>query len=281
VKKLLWASVGIAFVAVVAFLLVRMATTQPRNGLRDAEIARVARRDIGSLVKATGIIKPMIGAQVRVGSRISGVVSRLFVKVGDRVRQGQALAELDARQLAAQQAEAAAALQVTEAELRYAEADLRRKRELMADQIIAQSELEVAERAFAVSERQRREAQARLEYADAQLDYARISAPIGGVVASVTTQEGETVAASLAAPTFVTLVDLARLEVWAYVDETDIGRIHAGQKARFTVDTYPGWCRRSSPCSSTPFSRRPSNASSTNTRKRSQRRRPTSKRPGG
>jgi multidrug efflux pump subunit AcrA (membrane-fusion protein) len=54
----------------------------------------------------------------------------------------------------------------------------------------------------------------------------------------VATQEGETVAASFAAPTFVTLVDLDRLEVWAYVDETDIGRIHPGQSARFTVDTY-------------------------------------------
>jgi multidrug efflux pump subunit AcrA (membrane-fusion protein) len=48
------------------------------------------------------------------------------------------------------------------------------------------------------------------------------------------------VAASLAAPTFVTLLDLSRLEVWAYVDETDIGRIRAGQRARFTVDTYAG-----------------------------------------
>jgi len=58
------------------------------------------------------------------------------------------------------------------------------------------------------------------------------------VVASVATQEGETVAASFASPTFVTLIDLARVEVWAYVDETDIGRIQVGQKARFTVDTY-------------------------------------------
>ncbi len=61
---------------------------------------------------------------------------------------------------------------------------------------------------------------------------------MAGVVASVSTQEGETVAASFAAPTFVTLLDLARLEVWAYVDETDIGRIHRGQDATFTVDTY-------------------------------------------
>jgi macrolide-specific efflux system membrane fusion protein len=57
-------------------------------------------------------------------------------------------------------------------------------------------------------------------------------------VASVTTQEGETVAASFAAPTFLTLLDPLRLEVWAYVDETDIGRIRLGQTARFTVDTY-------------------------------------------
>jgi len=61
---------------------------------------------------------------------------------------------------------------------------------------------------------------------------------MAGVVASVSTQEGETVAASFAAPTFLTLLDLARLEVRAYVDETDIGRIHRGQDATFTVDTY-------------------------------------------
>jgi HlyD family secretion protein len=90
-----------------------------------------------------------------------------------------------------------------------------------------------------VAEQQRAEAAANLEFARTQLGYARITAPIAGVVASVTTQEGETVAASLAAPTFVTLVDLDRLEVWAYVDETDIGRIRTGQEARFTVDTYP------------------------------------------
>jgi multidrug efflux pump subunit AcrA (membrane-fusion protein) len=74
-----------------------------------------------------------------------------------------------------------------------------------------------------------------------QLSYSRIFAPIGDVVESVTTREGETVAASFAAPTLVTLLDLTRLEVWAYVDETDIGRIKIGQKAGFTIDTYSGY----------------------------------------
>jgi HlyD family secretion protein len=59
------------------------------------------------------------------------------------------------------------------------------------------------------------------------------------VVAEVTTREGETVAADFSAPTFVTIVDLDRLEVLAYVDETDIGRIAVGQTANFSVDTYP------------------------------------------
>jgi HlyD family secretion protein len=72
-----------------------------------------------------------------------------------------------------------------------------------------------------------------------QLSYATITAPIDGVVAFVSTQEGETVVASMSAPTFVTLIDLKKLEVTAYVDETDIGKIKEKQKANFTVDAFP------------------------------------------
>jgi HlyD family secretion protein len=189
-------------------------------------------------VKATGVIKPMIGAEVRVGSRISGVVRRLYVKIGDRVKKGQLLAELDDRDLVARRREALAAVQLAEANLAYASADLTRKRELRASALLAPSDLELAQRAYAVAERQRDGARASFDVATTQLDYGRIVAPIDGVVASVSTQEGETVAASFATPTFVTLLDLGRLEVWAYVDETDIGRIRIGQPAAFTVDTY-------------------------------------------
>ena len=72
-----------------------------------------------------------------------------------------------------------------------------------------------------------------------QLSYATITAPIDGVVAFISTQEGETVVASMSAPTFVTLIDLKKLEVTAYVDETDIGKIKEKQKANFTVDAFP------------------------------------------
>jgi RND family efflux transporter MFP subunit len=235
---LFWGSGILVVVTVAGLALARTGATRAADVSAGAATVRVARRDIGAQVKATGVIKPRVGAEVRVGSRISGVVKRLHVQIGDSVAQGQLLAELDDRDLVALRDQAAATLKQLEAILRYAEADLRRKRELFAARSISQSDLDVPEREVAVNEQQVEAARASLAYATAQVGYARITAPISGVVASVATEEGETVAASFAAPTFLTLLDPSRLEVWAYVDETDIGRIHAGQTARFTVDTY-------------------------------------------
>jgi HlyD family secretion protein len=180
-----------------------------------------------------------VGALVKVGSRASGVVEHLYVRIGDTVRRGQLLADLDTRDLAARRDQAAAALAAASAMRAFARSDLERRRALGAAGLLPAADLELAERGHAVAEQQWSEAAASLDFARTQLGYSRITAPIAGVVSSVATQEGETVAASLAAPTFVTLVDLARLEVWAYVDETDIGRIRKGQAARFTVDSWP------------------------------------------
>jgi HlyD family secretion protein len=83
------------------------------------------------------------------------------------------------------------------------------------------------------------QAQAALDYALVQVTYATVRSPIAGVIASVSTQEGETVSSGMSAPTFATVIDLRRLQVEAYVDEVDIGRVHPGLKATFTVDTYP------------------------------------------
>ncbi|MFN3921706.1 MAG: efflux RND transporter periplasmic adaptor subunit, partial [Caldimicrobium sp.] len=77
------------------------------------------------------------------------------------------------------------------------------------------------------------------EEAKVKLNYAFIYSPISGYVSEVTTQQGETVVAGLNAPTFITVVDLSRLEVWCYVDETDIGKIKPGMEAYFKVDSYP------------------------------------------
>ena len=93
---------------------------------------------------------------------------------------------------------------------------------------------------------QRKQAEADVERARAALTSALVDrsftvlqSPIRGVVASVSTQEGETVAAGLSAPTFVTIVDLDRLQLNAYVDEVDIGKIAPGQNVVFTVDAFP------------------------------------------
>jgi len=239
-KRIVLAGLAIS-IAVAAIVMLNPAiATRADAPATASELARVTRRNIGTVVAATGVIRPTIGAEVRVGARISGVVTRLLVRVGDSVQKGQLLAELDARELSARRSQAAAALDLARADLNYSRTELARKRKLGADNLVAQSELEVTERACTVAEQQVREAEANLELATIQLGYARIEAPISGVVATVSTQEGETVAASLAAPTFVTLIDLKRLEVRAYVDETDIGRIQLGEKARFSVDTYPG-----------------------------------------
>jgi RND family efflux transporter MFP subunit len=239
-KKLVWGVASVAVAMPLAFLGRAAATRGQDPPPSPGDVARVARRTLSSTVKATGVVKPRIGAEVKVGSRVSGVVARLYVRIGDTVARGQLLAELETRELQARRDQARAALASAEATLRYAESDLLRKRALATAQLLPAADLEVAERSRAVAEQQQGEAAANLDFARTQLGYSRITAPIAGIVASVATQEGETVAASFAAPTFVTLVDLSRLEVWAYVDETDIGRIRIGQTARFTVDTYPG-----------------------------------------
>jgi len=237
-KKFLLAAAVLVAGALAFMVISRVSAKQADKASPGAEVVRLMRRDISSVVKATGVIKPMVGAEVRVGSSVSGVVSRLFVRIGDPVEKGKLLAELDDRELVARRDASEAAVRLASANLGYTRADLRRKQELSKVQVIATSELELSQQAYGVAEQQYKQAQANLADAVTQLSYGKIFAPIAGTVESVSTQEGETVAASFAAPTFVTLLDVSRVEVWAYVDETDIGRIHDGQNASFTVDTY-------------------------------------------
>lgn len=237
-KKFGWMVAVLALIGVLAIVAKRVLDKRASADPVGTEVVAVARRDVGPVVKATGVIKPMVGAEVRVGSSASGVVTRLYVRIGDTVKRGAVLADVDSRELSAKRDAAEAAVQLAKANLDYTQIDLRRKRELFNAQVIARSELDLAKQAEGVADQQYKQAQANLADAVTQLGYAQIIAPISGAVESVTTQEGETVASSFAAPTFVTLLDFSRLEVWAYVDETDIGRIHVGQKAAFTVDTY-------------------------------------------
>jgi len=210
------------------------------SGPESYSTARVVRRDIGSTVLATGVIRPMVGAEVQVGSRVSGILRRLNVSIGDEVQAGQILAELDELEFQARYDQALAALETARVDAHFTTVDRDRARELHARGVIADVELDGAERSQQVAAAILKQSEANARSSQIQLDYTVIRAPVSGVVASVSTQVGETVAASFASPTFVTIIDLDRLEIWAYVDETDIGRVEVGQQATFTVDTYTG-----------------------------------------
>jgi len=251
--------------------------------------ATVIRRDFSSSVLATGAVKPQVGAEVRVGARISGKVERLLANIGDFVKKGQVVANLEKDDLAATVAQNRAELAMAEARLSSVEAlrprevekaeaevaqrlatlELARKELARQDDLLkqdftsqqardrTQEQLSVAEAQYAAALKTLELAQTKytedlkqvraeivranavLENAKVRLSYATITTPIDGVIASVSTQEGETVAASLNAPTFVTIIDLDRLQVDAYVDEVDIGKIQTGLEAVFTVDAFP------------------------------------------
>ena len=89
-KKRVLGGIAIGAVAIAAMVLARVSAKQTGDDLHRAETARVSRRDIGSVVKATGVIKPMVGAEVRAGSSASGVVAHLFVRIrGSLSEQGK------------------------------------------------------------------------------------------------------------------------------------------------------------------------------------------------
>jgi RND family efflux transporter MFP subunit len=195
--------------------------------------------DLPAQIVATGTVTPRVGAQVKVGPRVSGRLDHLGVQVGDQVKKGQVLAVLEKRDLQANVDRAEASVRDAQAAARYAEANYERVKALLPKGYVAADAVDAALKARDSALAQVKNAQANLDYVRIQLSYATVTAPIDGIVGSVSTQEGETVAASLSAPTFVTIIDLSRLEVDAYVDEVDIGGVKVGQKATFTVDAFP------------------------------------------
>jgi RND family efflux transporter MFP subunit len=198
----------------------------------------VEKRDMGSLVQATGIIKPKVGAEVKVGARITGKVEHLYANIGDNVKKGQVLVRLEQDDLKARADQAEAAYLEAAAAFDKAKIDLERDKPLAREGYISQQNIDVLQNAYDMTKARVMRAKADQDYAKAQLSYATLTAPISGTIASVTTQQGETVAAGLNAPTFITIIDLSKLEVNAYVDETDVGKIGVGQEALFTVDTF-------------------------------------------
>jgi HlyD family secretion protein len=196
-------------------------------------------RTLAATVSATGVVRLRVGAEVRVGSQVSGIVRQLNVTVGSRIRRGDVIAEIDSQGLEARLAQARAQVAVSEQDVRRAEVELARAKRLDEQQLVPRQQVE--DLTLAVAEAQAKLEKARRDAAvvETDLSYAVIRAPISGTVASVSTQEGETVAASFTAPTFVTIISDHALQLIAMVDETDIGEVTRGNLVTFTVETYP------------------------------------------
>ncbi|HEY1306101.1 MAG TPA: efflux RND transporter periplasmic adaptor subunit [Vicinamibacterales bacterium] len=214
--------------------------------------AEVKRGDVVATVEASGTLQAV--TTVQVGTQVSGTIKTLNADFNSRVRKGEVIAELDPSLFQTQVAQEQATVQrlKSEAERARVQADdaqvkLRRARELAAQELIAQSDFDAAQStadaaaaAVKSADSQVTQANASLNQAQVNLSHTIIRAPIDGVVIARNVDVGQTVAASMQAPTlFVIAQDLTEMVVNASIDESDIGKIQPKQPVHFRVDAYP------------------------------------------
>lgn len=200
------------------------------------ETIRPRTETVDQTILANAVVRPQTGAEVKVGPRVSGLLKTLHVRVGSRVRQGDLLAELDAEGFTLIVQAAQAEVDRSDAAEELAAARLRRIRTLHQGDLTSADALDEAQSLHRSTMAIARLARASLASARYTLSQTRIRAPIGGTVVSISTQQGEPVAASFAVPTFMTIVDLQRLQLEARVDEREILKVRPGQDAVATAD---------------------------------------------
>jgi len=225
-----------------------------RNG-KQAESYRTAkptRGEIVATVTSSGNITPVV--TVNVGAPVSGTIKELFVDFNSLVKKGQVIAQIDPATFRAQVEQSrgnylAAQANAEKAKVTLADATrtMKRYESLVRDGSVSQSDFDTAATAAASAQAalgaaQGSVAQARGSYDQARtnLDYATIRSPVDGIVISRAVDVGQTVAASFQTPTLFTIAqDLTKMQIYATVDESDIGKVREGGKATFTVDAYP------------------------------------------
>ena len=253
-----WRRRGTLIAVGLGILLLLLLAVQWWGGEAEAgyATAEVTRGDLVSTVSATGKLAPT--NQVVVGSQLSGQIIRVLVDVNDPVARGQPLAEIDPEQLDAQirqnQAQLAAnraAVDQAQATLAQAQAQLARLTEvhrLSNGRVPSQTEMQTGRAdvlrgraAVNVARANVVASEASLAQIQTQRARAVIRSPVSGVVLARQVDPGQTVAASFNTPTlFVIAEDLSRMKLQVSIDEADVGEVKARQKARFTVDAFPG-----------------------------------------
>ncbi len=228
--------------------------------------SKADRGDIHDVVAATGTINAV--TTVQVGSQVSGTISKLYADFNSRVKKGEVVAQIDPSlfrgallQAQADLADAKANLAAAKANLQKAKAaeiqgttDYKRTEGLAKEGVMSAQDLDQAKATAdadiaavsaadaqvtqAVAQEQQK--QAAVNVAQTNLDYTTIHAPIDGTVIARNVDVGQTVAASLQAPTLFTIAqDLTKMQVYAATDESDVGMIRDGQTVTFKVDAYP------------------------------------------
>ena len=228
--------------------------------------ATVERGDIHDVVEATGTINAVITVQV--GSQVSGTISKLFVDFNSRVHKGDLVALIDPalfkgaleqatadlENARANSIAARANLEKAQAALVQTKADYDRTIGLTKDGVLSQQQLDLAKANYdsanagvggaratvAQAEAQVSQKEAALAVAQTNLNYTVIRSPIDGTVVARNVDVGQTVAASLQAPTIFTIAqDLKKMQVYAKTDESDVGNIKVGKEVTFKVDAFP------------------------------------------
>jgi HlyD family secretion protein len=228
--------------------------------------AKVEKGDIRQVIDATGTINPVTSVQV--GSQVSGMISKLYVDFNSKVTKGQVIAEIDPKlfegavlQARADLGNAQASLVAAKSNLVKDQATLNQNRldydravGLAKQGVVSQQQLDQAKATYDAITAQVGSDRAAIQQAEAQvaqrtasrkvaeinLDYTIIRAPINGTVVNRSIDIGQTVAASLQAPTLFTIaLDLTKMRVYAKTDEGDVGEIRPGHSADFKVDAFP------------------------------------------
>ncbi len=203
------------------------------------ETGSVSRGEVVKAVTATGQLNPLV--QVQVGSQISGNIKKLLVDFNSTVTEGQVVAELDPATYEANFLQAQGNLANARAYLEYAELQEKRTKALQADKLNPLMEYEKAVSDLHSAQASVQIHEGALKKAEVDLARCTIYSPISGIVISRNVDVGQTVAASLSAPTlFLIANDLTRMQINASVAEADIGQVEAGQETEFTVDAFPG-----------------------------------------
>jgi HlyD family secretion protein len=252
--------------AVVALMGLYVAFALNRSSQPQHFTAKVERGDVHDVVEATGTINAVITVQV--GSQVSGTISKLYVDFNSRVHKGEIIALIDPSLLQGALLQATADLQNAKANLVAAQANLEKARAglvqtkadydrtlgLRKDGILSQQQLDLAKATYDAAnatvdgaaasvtqaEAQVSQKSAAVSVAQTNLNYTVIRSPIDGTVVARNVDVGQTVAASLQAPTIFTIAqDLTKMQVYASTDESDVGNIKLGREVSFKVDAFP------------------------------------------